>query len=126
MKRLSLLCATLAFPASIALAQTPPAPGTTDDQLPYIPLFGTTGGTNGSTTNSAWFVDTVRNQVVLCATGAAASGNGPQSFTCSAQPVPGTTPAPAPGATAPGAPASGGGATGAGGGAAGANPMGGS
>jgi hypothetical protein len=99
MKSIPLLIATLAIPSSVALAQTPPTTGGSSS-MPYIPLFGSTGGTGGG--SSTWFIDVAKNQVVQCSlpSGGTPEGSPTQSFTCTAQPVPAAAPT-SPGATPP-------------------------
>src|SRR4051812_18526547 len=106
MKPFSLLIATLAMPASLAFAQTPDTPGTPatpgttgtagQSSVPFIPLIGSgSAGTGGTSTSTAWFVDVAKNQVVLCSQSGTAPTGGAAglSFTCTAQPIPGATPA---------------------------------
>jgi hypothetical protein len=87
MKTYTILAASLAIPMALASAQTTTTPPTTSS-LPYIPLVGSSvSGTNGSTGNSTWFIDSTRNQVVFCVqSGGVTSG----TFTCTAQAVPTT------------------------------------
>ena len=123
MRSLTLLAGALAIPAVIAYAQTPTP---TTGQAPYIPLFSSSGGadgTGGTTTGpgSTWYIDTTRNLVVLCTQSANGGGAaGAQAFTCTAQAVqtaPSGAPAPAtPAPATPATPAAG---------APGANPVGG-
>jgi hypothetical protein len=82
----------LAIPAGIVYAQATTT--ASPNPVPYLPLFssggnaqpGVAAGNNAA--NSAWFIDTTRNQVVLCSQSAATAANTAPAFTCTAEAVP--------------------------------------
>ena len=86
MKLFTLLAASLALPMAIGSAQ---AQTTTNGTFPYVPLFGSSAsGTSTSANSSAWFIDTARNNVVLCTQTGGGTAGGALSISCTAQSIP--------------------------------------